>query len=151
MPNRDLSRGRQRELAARAQSELRSLTTAIDALDDRAARQFGINRTDMRCLDILTSLGAQKASELAAAVGLTTGGLSIALERLERAGYVRRRQHEHDRRSVVVEATDKAHSVDEEIFGRIEQRMRRLFGGYDPGELEVILRFLRETRETISN
>ena len=62
MPNRDLSRGRQRELAARAQSELRSLTTAIDALDDRAARQFGINRTDMRCLDILTSLGAQKAS-----------------------------------------------------------------------------------------
>ena len=145
-----MSRGRKTELARQAEAELRLLSTAIDALDDRAARQFGINRTDMRCLDVLTGQGARKASDLAAAVGLTTGGLSIALERLERAGYVRRRQHEHDRRSVIVEATEKAHAVDEEIFGRIEQRMRRLFGRYDPGELEVILRFLRETRETVS-
>ena len=146
-----MSSRRNRGLAIEAQSELRRLSTAIDALDDRAARQFGINRTDMRCVDILTSQGPQKASDLAAAVGLTTGGLSIALERLEKAGYVRRRQHEHDRRSVVVEATDKAHRVDEEIFCRIEQRMRRLFGSYKPGELDVILRFLRETREAISS
>lgn len=133
-----------------AQDELRRLTTAIDGLDEKAALRFGINRTDLRCVDVLTSVGPQKPTELAAAVGLTSGGLSIALERLERAGYIRRRQHEHDRRSVVVEATDKAHSVDDEIFGRIEQRMRRLLGGFDSNELEVILRFLRETRETIS-
>ncbi|HEX2647912.1 MAG TPA: MarR family transcriptional regulator [Candidatus Dormibacteraeota bacterium] len=134
-----------------AESELRQLTTAIDGLDEKAALRFGINRTDLRCVDVLTSVGPQKPTELAAAVGLTSGGLSIALERLEKAGYIRRRQHEHDRRSVVVEATVKAHSVDEEIFGRIEQRMRRLFGSYDSDELEVILRFLRETRATISS
>lgn len=133
-----------------AQDELRRLTTAIDGLDEKAALRFGINRTDLRCVDVLTSAGPQKPTELAAAVGLTSGGLSIALERLERAGYIRRHQHEHDRRSVVVEATDKAHSVDEEIFGRIEQRMRRLLSAFESGELEVILRFLRETRETIS-
>ena len=133
-----------------AQAELRQLSTAIDGLDARAALRFGINRTDLRCLDVLTNSGPLKPGELAVLVGLTSGGLSIALERLEKAGYIRRRQHEHDRRSVVVEATDKAHSVDEEIFGKIEQRMRRLFGSYEPGELEVILRFLRETRETIS-
>ncbi|HEX2682086.1 MAG TPA: MarR family transcriptional regulator [Candidatus Dormibacteraeota bacterium] len=127
------------------------MTTAIDGLDEKAALRFGINRTDLRCVDVLTSVGPQKPTELAAAVGLTSGGLSIALERLEKAGYIRRRQHEHDRRSVVVEATVKAHSVDEEIFGRIEQRMRRLFGSYDSDELEVILRFLRETRATISS
>ena len=133
-----------------AQNEMRQLSTAIDGLDEKAALRFGINRTDLRCVDVLTSAGPQKPTELAAAVGLTTGGLSIALERLEKAGYIRRRRHEHDRRSVVVEATDKAHSVDEEIFGRIEKRMRRLFGSYEAGELDVILRFLRETRETIS-
>ena len=133
-----------------AQEELRRLSTAIDGLDEKAALRFGINRTDLRCVDVLTSAGPQKPTELAAAVGLTSGGLSIALERLERAGYIRRRRHEHDRRSVVVEATDKAHSVDDEIFGRIEQRMRRLLGEFDSDDLEVILRFLRETRETIS-
>lgn len=139
-----------RKLALDAQDELRQLSTAIDGLDARAALRFGINRTDLRCLDVLTSTGPRTASELAAAVGLSSGGLSIALERLERAGYIKRRQHPDDRRSVVVEATDKAHSVDQEIFGQIEDRMRRLFGGYKPAELEVILRFLRDTRTTIT-
>ena len=146
-----MSRARHRELAIDAQAELRRLTTAIDGLDEKAALRFGINRTDLRCVDVLTSAGPRKPTELAAAVGLSSGGLSIALERLEKAGYIRRRQHPDDRRSVVVEATDKAHKVDDEIFGRIEQRMRRLFGSYDPGELDVILRFLRQTRETISS
>jgi DNA-binding MarR family transcriptional regulator len=88
-------------------------------------------------------------SELAAAVRLNSGGLSIALERLERAGYIRRRQHEHDRRRVVVEATEKAHAVDEEVFGAIEERMRRLLGRYQAAELEVVRRFLRETRSAV--
>ena len=146
---RELSRTERRRIAQDAQDELRRLSTAIDGLDQKAALRFGINRTDLRCVDVLTSAGPQQPRELAAAVGLTSGGLSIALERLERAGYIRRRRHASDRRSVVVEATDKAHAVDEEIFGRIERRMRRLFGGYKPEELEVILRFLRETRATI--
>ena len=146
-----MSRTERRRIALDAQDELRRLSTAIDGLDEKAALRFGINRTDLRCVDVLTSAGSQKPGELAAAVGLTTGGLSIALERLERVGYIRRRRHTTDRRSVIVEATDKAHAVDEEVFGRIERRMRRLFVGYKPEELEVILRFLRETRATISS
>lgn len=145
-----MSRPTLRQLALDAQSELRQLSTAIDSLDAKAAQRFGINRTDMRCVDVLTSVGPQKPSELAAALSLSSGGLSIALERLEKAGYIKRRQHPDDRRSVVVEATDRAHAVDEEIFGRIEDRMRRLLGGYKASELEVILRFLRDTRAAIT-
>lgn len=145
-----MSRGALRRLALDAQAELRQLSTAIDGLDARAALRFGINRTDMRCVDVLTSTGPRKPSELAADLGLSTGGLSIALERLEKAGYISRRQHPDDRRSVVVEATKKAHEVDQEIFGQIEDRMRRLLVGYKAAELEVILRFLRDTRTTIT-
>lgn len=145
-----MSRRGRSQRAVEAQTELRLLTTAIDGLDERAAEHFGINRTDLRCVDVLTSRGPLKPSELAAAVGLSSGGLSIALERLERAGYIKRRQHESDRRSVVVEATPKAHAVDEEIFGRIEERMRRLFSRYKPEELDLIIRFLSETRSAIS-
>jgi len=137
------------QLAMAVQDELRRLTTDVDTLDELAARRFGINRTDMRCVDVLTASGPMRPSELAAAVKLSTGGLSIALERLERAGYIKRRQHQNDRRSVVVEATHKAHAVDEEIFGGIEERMRRVLGAYQAAELEVVRRFLTETRAAL--
>lgn len=145
-----MSTSAKRQLATEAQTELRLLSTAIDGLDQKAADRFGINRTDLRCVDVLTSVGPQKPSGLAAAVGLSSGGLSIALERLERAGYIRRSQHPDDRRSVLVEATEKAHSVDDQVFGRIEERMRRLFSAYTPHELAVILRFLKETKASIT-
>jgi DNA-binding MarR family transcriptional regulator len=130
-------------LAIEVETELRRLTTEIDGLDERAAQGFGINRTDMRCLDVLTSRGPMRPSELAAAVRLTSGGLSIALERLERAGYVSRRPHGTDRRSVLVEATEKAHQVDEEIFGSVEAGTRGLLRDYDEESLTVIRDFLR--------
>jgi DNA-binding MarR family transcriptional regulator len=130
-------------LAIEVETELRRLTTEIDGLDEHAAQRFGINRTDMRCLDVLTSRGSMRPSELAAAVRLTSGGLSIALERLERAGYVSRRPHGSDRRSVLVEATEKAHQVDEEIFGGIEVGTRGLLRSYDEKRLIVIRDFLR--------
>ncbi len=130
-------------LAIEVETELRRLTTEIDRLDERAAERFGINRTDMRCLDVLTSRGPLRPSDLAAAVRLTSGGLSIALERLERAGYVSRRPHVSDRRSVLVEATEKAHQVDEEIFGDIEAGTRGLLRSYDQKRLAVIRDFLR--------
>jgi DNA-binding MarR family transcriptional regulator len=42
--------------------------------------------------------------------------LSIALERLERIGYVRRSQHPDDRRSVIVETTDAIVPLENEVF-----------------------------------
>src|SRR5262249_52913725 len=49
------SRGLRKQLALDVQAELRRLTTEIDGLDERASRHFGVNRTDLRCLDVLTS------------------------------------------------------------------------------------------------
>ena len=40
-------------------------------------------------------------------LGRTSGGMSLTLDRLERAGLVRRLPDPHDRRRVVVEATDE--------------------------------------------
>ena len=70
------------ELIGQVRSAMRRLTTEIDGLDECAAAHFGVNRTDLRVIDTLRSRGPLTASELARAVGLTSGGLSIALERL---------------------------------------------------------------------
>jgi hypothetical protein len=105
---------------------IRRLGTEVDGLDQRATTRFGISRTDLHLIDRLRSDGPQKPSRLARSVGLTSGGLSIALERLERIGYIRRSQHPDDRRSVLVDATEAIVPFETEVFGPLIRRMTAL-------------------------
>jgi DNA-binding MarR family transcriptional regulator len=126
---------------------LRRLTTEIDGLDQRAATRFGINRSDLRCLDMLRAVGPATPTMLATAVGMTTGGLSLALDRLEAAGYVTRRPNSNDRRSVIVEPTERLAQVEREIFGPLGRRIGEIFARYPDGDLDVIRDFLDRVAE----
>ena len=46
---------------------MRRLTAEIDGLDQRAANRFGINRSDLRCLDMLRAVGPATPTTLAGA------------------------------------------------------------------------------------
>jgi len=63
------------------------------------ADRVGLNATDLACAGILSESGRLTAGRLAEVTGLTTG----AVDRLERAGYVRRTSDPEDRRRVIVE------------------------------------------------
>src|SRR5947209_8850648 len=66
------------------------------------AEQLGLNLTDLSCTGILSVEGPMTAGRLAELTGLTTGAITGAIDRLERAGYVRRERDPQDRRRVVV-------------------------------------------------
>ena len=70
--------------------ELGELRKAGDQLDEAVALQFGLNRTDLRCLGILYRRGRVTAGELAEESGLTPGAITTVLDRLERGGYANR-------------------------------------------------------------
>ena len=61
---------------------------ATDEVDEAVARILRLNRTDLRCLSVLSQAGAISASALADATGLTRGAMTTALDRLE-AGWLR--------------------------------------------------------------
>src|SRR5215470_12850067 len=132
------------ELIAEVFAAMRRLSNEIDALDQRAADSLGINRTDLNLIDVLRSRGPLPASQLARAVGLTSGGLSIALDRLERVGYVRRSQHPDDRRRVIIEATETLEPLEREMFAVLQQRFKKLLAGYTREQLLTIKRYLEE-------
>jgi DNA-binding MarR family transcriptional regulator len=134
-------------LADEVFAAMRRLSTEIDGLDQRAANRFGINRTDLHLIDVLRTLGPLTATQLARAVGLTSGGLSIALDRLERLGYIRRSQHPEDRRSVLVEATEVLAPLEAELFGPLVQQMRKLLGTYTREQLQTIKHYLELAAE----
>jgi DNA-binding MarR family transcriptional regulator len=138
------------ELVGDALTAIRRLGTEVDGLDQRAASHFGISRTDLHLIDRLRSEGPQTPSELARSVGLTSGGLSIALERLERIGYIHRSQHPDDRRSVLVEATEAILPLENQVFGPLIREMRALLATYDDRNLATIRDYLNRAATVIS-
>jgi DNA-binding MarR family transcriptional regulator len=139
-----------RPLVHAVQAEFRDLSTEIDRLDAVAAEAYGLNRTDMRCLDVLGRTGAQTPTALANALGFTTGGITTVIDRLEQAGYVRRRADPADRRRIIVETTDLVAQRDAETFGRLVRATRALVAAYSDAELTTILEFLGRSRSTIA-
>ncbi|MGE4554094.1 MAG: MarR family winged helix-turn-helix transcriptional regulator [Desulfovibrionaceae bacterium] len=69
-------------------------------------RGSGLTLPQMHTLEILGDGGAMRMKELAGRMGVTTGTLTVLVDRLETRGLVRRKPNDQDRRSVLVELTD---------------------------------------------
>jgi DNA-binding MarR family transcriptional regulator len=128
---------------------LRRVSTAIDGLDRRAARRLGVNRTDLRLLDLLAQSGPQTLAQLGRAEGLSSGGMTVAIDRLAERGYVSRRPHPKDRRSQVVELTPLLWQRSEPIFGALQQRVRERLSGYSQERLLELAQFLLSWEQAI--
>lgn len=127
--------------------EVRRSQNATARFDQAVADALGLNRTDMRCLDVLEREGSVTAGRLAQATGLTSGAMTTALDRLERAGYARRVRDASDRRRVLVEATAKTQRVAERFYGEHAAASERLYRRYSETQLELLLQFVRDGRE----
>jgi DNA-binding MarR family transcriptional regulator len=127
--------------------EIQRSQLATDRFDQAVADAAGLNRTDMRCLDVLGREGPVTAGRLAEATGLTSGAMTTALDRLERAGFARRTRDSTDRRRVLVEMTPEAQRQAAAFYAPHMAHSERLFQRYDEQQLELLLEFVREGRE----
>ena len=142
-----MSRSRPR-LINEAALEARLHQNAYDRFEDAAAALFGVNRTAMRCMDVLDRAGQLTAGDIAAQTGLTSGAVTAMLDRLERADLVRRLPDASDRRRVLVELTGKARQIAAEIYGPLSEAMAQ-FERYSDDELDLIAGFLRLATRTL--
>jgi DNA-binding MarR family transcriptional regulator len=114
-----------------------------DAMDAAAAAFFGIHRTDLSLLDVLQLGGRMSAGELARRGGLSPAAVTAALDRLERAGYVRRVRDEGDRRRVLVEVTDRMLERAAHVYGPLAARAGELLGSFTDEQLRAMVEVLQ--------
>ena len=138
-----------RRLAETVMMELRALSTAQDRLDYYAAQRFGINRTDLRALDLIGQARAISPTALAAALGMSTGATSAVLNRLEAAGYARREPDPDHRRRTLVRQTPRAEELAEEIFAPVIDGTLSTAATYSDAALASIAEFLSAHRELL--
>ncbi|WP_026927771.1 MarR family winged helix-turn-helix transcriptional regulator [Granulicoccus phenolivorans] len=84
---------------------MREFMARVVLFQEAVARSGGLNGSDLQAVSLLLSDGPATPGELASRIGLTAGGaITTMIDRLERAGYVRRTRDESDRRRVLVSA-----------------------------------------------
>jgi DNA-binding MarR family transcriptional regulator len=134
-------------LIAEASAEVRRQQAAYDRFHDAVAGYLKINRTDLRCLDLLDLRGKMSAGELSEATGLSPGAVTVMLDRLEHAGYVRRVRDPGDRRRVYAEPTELASKYAAEVYAPLTAQAAPLYDRFTEEQLATIVNFLRTASE----
>src|SRR4051794_39948148 len=91
---------KQAEMSGKLVKELRQCYGLGASFFRAAAARIEMTNTDMQVIDILESNGEASAGQLANFMGLTTGTFTAILNRLEKAGLVRRERDPQDGRRV---------------------------------------------------
>lgn len=145
MLENDKSKISHSELLEALENQSRELTTRTVIFHHFIGELLGLNPTDHKCLDvIIRTKTPMTASQLAEETSLSTGAITGVIDRLEKAGYVRRKRDPKDRRLIFIDPLlDKAMVKMSPIFDPIKQSSRSLYSKYSDRELKVILDFIR--------
>ncbi|MEW6595181.1 MAG: MarR family transcriptional regulator [Thermodesulfobacteriota bacterium] len=79
----------------------------ISSWEHAVVRGTGLSPAQMHAIEIIGQEKSLRMKELAEHLGVTTGSLTVMVDRLEQNGFLERRPHESDRRSFLVALTDK--------------------------------------------
>lgn len=117
------------ELLDSLEEQTRELSTRTVIFHHLIGERLGLNPTDHKCLDVMIRNRTQMtASQIAEETGLSTGAITGVVDRLEKAGYVRRKRDQNDRRLVFINVlVDKAMVKISPIFDPIKQASRSLY------------------------
>lgn len=129
----------------------RELSDAVIFFHEAVAAHLGMSAAEWKCLGLLDRLGPSTAGRVAELSGFTTGAITGIVDRLERAGYVRREPHPEDRRSVIIQPLH-VKGVQERvvpIFQSLGQAMADVAGRYKPEELAAVAAFFRDTTQVL--
>jgi MarR family transcriptional regulator, organic hydroperoxide resistance regulator len=105
------------------------------------AETLGLHPTDMQFLNLLDLLGPMTPGALAQRSGLSRGGVTIVVDRLVKAGYVKRGAMPGDRRSLLVSICRSRQKRVTTNYESARRQLERAIEGFTDKELETVLRF----------
>lgn len=108
------------------------------------ANYAGISSSDHECIDFLNLEGRVTAGRLAEVTGLTTGAITGVIDRLEKAGFVRRERDAQDRRKVFIAIVPENVARISKCYEPIQKAMLELWSRYSDAELQLLIRFADE-------
>ncbi|MGW0658593.1 MarR family transcriptional regulator [Streptodolium elevatio] len=138
----------------RAVHLLRGITVELDRLGGRFAVENGLHPTDLRALiallDVARAGVPATPGRLGAELGLNSAGTTALVDRLERAGHVRRVRDAADRRRVLLEVDDRAVALGQGFFGPLIDEVVSVVDQFDDAGRDAVERFLTGVRDAVA-
>jgi DNA-binding MarR family transcriptional regulator len=121
----------------------------LAAVRQRAALAalLGLGETDVLAIQHLAAAGRLTSARLAALLGITSGGCTALVHRLERAGCVRREPHPSDGRSALLALTPRVQAQVEELLAPLARRLDGLAAGLSAADRATVAHFLERVAD----
>ena len=117
--------------------------------EDSVVRDSGLTTAQAHTVEIVGHSGPVKMKDLAQKIGVTTGTLTVAVDRLEKKGLMRRRPHETDRRSFLIELTPAGEDVFKEHHNFHIRMTQEIVAGLTPEEQKEFSRLIEKVLSRI--
>jgi DNA-binding MarR family transcriptional regulator len=121
----------------------------LSSWEQAVVRDTPITLSQMHTLEILGQHPPLRMKELAARMGVTTGTLTVNIDRLEKQGLVTRHPHETDRRSILVGLTLRGEELYREHHDHHLHLTRELQAALAPLESEQLSAILAKLNQVL--
>jgi MarR family transcriptional regulator, organic hydroperoxide resistance regulator len=99
-----------------------------NAVDARLKSEFGLPLTHFEPMSVMDRLPRCRVYDIASELGITTGGTSKLVDRIEANGYCRRLPNPDDRRSSLLELTPEGRRLFAEAGQAFDDELQRRLG-----------------------
>jgi MarR family transcriptional regulator, organic hydroperoxide resistance regulator len=99
-----------------------------NAVDARLKREFGLPLTHFEPMSVMDRLPTCRVYDIASELGITTGGTSKLVDRIEASGHCRRLPNPEDRRSSLLELTPEGQRLFAEAAKAFDDELQRRLG-----------------------
>jgi DNA-binding MarR family transcriptional regulator len=83
----------------------------MSSWEQSVVKETGYSLAQIHTIEVLGTYGALRMKELAEKLGITTGTLTVQIEKLVNANLIERGSHPNDRRSIVVALTEEGQII----------------------------------------
>jgi MarR family 2-MHQ and catechol resistance regulon transcriptional repressor len=118
---------------------------AVEAYAEKSVSELEMCGSDFAALEALLHKGPLPVSEIGRKVLLTSGSITVAVDRLEGKGLVERRPHRADRRARIVHLTKEGRELITRVYADHAADMERLASAsLTKAERRTLIRLLKK-------
>ncbi|MFI2712503.1 MarR family winged helix-turn-helix transcriptional regulator [Micromonospora sp. NPDC018662] len=135
-------------MVAEITNDLRRYSSDAQHVGHAFAGLHGLNATDLQAL--IAVMEAELVGDpitpgrLGEVLNLSSGSVTALVDRLERAGHIRRDRDTADRRKILLHYADRGATLAQSFFGPLGRRTDEVMDRFTDDELAVVHRFMGE-------
>lgn len=124
--------------------QLQEVAVLTREVAEQLGNAMGINQTDLSLMEQLITDGPLSPNELASRLSVTTAGITLVIDRLERAGHVVRERQQNDKRRVLVRPVQASVAQTYQHIAPMLNQLDEVLGALSANDRKTIDLFLAQ-------